>query len=217
MIPAHDSPLAALTFDWHGTKLATASEKVKSNLAQYQTEKFFNFFIWTFEIKKGTVIRVFSIPQGKRLFEFRRGVRRFFSWNFLPRLEIFFKTNICTALFLNRNALIYSLSFSPDSLYLSASSNLETIHIFRLEVPKEKYINRTSLIQLQVKLFILFEFWRPQEENQGSWMSYLNKAVQTAANYLPTQASDVLTQDRAFAHVNIPTSAQNFRNICVLT
>ena len=87
MIPAHDGPLAAIAFDWYGTKLATASEK-------------------------GTVIRVFSIPQGKRLFEFRRGVRR--------------------------NACIYSLSFSPDSLYLSASSNLETIHIFRLDAPKEK-------------------------------------------------------------------------------
>jgi len=143
MIPAHDSPLAAIAFDWHGTKLATASEK-------------------------GTVIRVFLIPTGKRLFEFRRGVRR--------------------------NATIYSLSFSPDSLYLSASSNLETIHIFRLDAPKEK----------------------PQEENQ-TWMSYLNRAVQTAANYLPTQASDVLTQDRAFATVNVPPSALNYRNICTLT
>lgn len=28
MIPAHDSPLAALAFDASGTKLATASEKV---------------------------------------------------------------------------------------------------------------------------------------------------------------------------------------------
>jgi len=143
MIPAHDSPLAAIAFDWHGTKLATASEK-------------------------GTVIRVFLVPTGKRLFEFRRGVRR--------------------------NATIYSLSFSPDSLYLSASSNLETIHIFRLDTPKEK----------------------PQEENQ-TWMSYLNRAVQTAANYLPTQASDVLTQDRAFATVNVPPSALNYRNICTLT
>jgi WD40 repeat protein len=88
MIPAHDSPLAALSFDWHGTKLATASEK-------------------------GTVIRVFTVPQGKRLFEFRRGLKR--------------------------NATIYSLSFSPDSLFLSASSHLETIHIFRLDSPKEKY------------------------------------------------------------------------------
>jgi len=29
MIPAHDSPLAALAFDASGTKLATASEKVQ--------------------------------------------------------------------------------------------------------------------------------------------------------------------------------------------
>ena len=28
MIPAHDSPVAALTFNYTGTKLATASEKV---------------------------------------------------------------------------------------------------------------------------------------------------------------------------------------------
>uniref|UniRef100_A0A4X2LQN5 WD repeat domain, phosphoinositide interacting 2 n=1 Tax=Vombatus ursinus TaxID=29139 RepID=A0A4X2LQN5_VOMUR len=51
MIPAHDSPLAALAFDASGTKLATASEK-------------------------GTVIRVFSIPEGQKIFEFRRGVKR---------------------------------------------------------------------------------------------------------------------------------------------
>eukprot|EP00063_Salmo_salar_P069533 XP_014044368.1 PREDICTED: WD repeat domain phosphoinositide-interacting protein 1-like [Salmo salar] len=51
MIPAHDSPLAALTFNSSGTKLASASER-------------------------GTVIRVFSIPEGQRLFEFRRGMKR---------------------------------------------------------------------------------------------------------------------------------------------
>uniref|UniRef100_A0A8D0FKI0 WD repeat domain, phosphoinositide interacting 2 n=1 Tax=Strix occidentalis caurina TaxID=311401 RepID=A0A8D0FKI0_STROC len=57
MIPAHDSPLAALAFDSSGTKLATASEK-------------------------GTVIRVFSIPEGQKLFEFRRGVKRCFKVHF---------------------------------------------------------------------------------------------------------------------------------------
>uniref|UniRef100_A0AAZ3Q9I4 WD repeat domain phosphoinositide-interacting protein 2 n=1 Tax=Oncorhynchus tshawytscha TaxID=74940 RepID=A0AAZ3Q9I4_ONCTS len=70
MIPAHDSPLAAVVFDASGTKLATASEK-------------------------GTVIRVFSIPEGQKLFEFRRGVKRCVS--------------IC------------SLAFSMEGLYLSAS------------------------------------------------------------------------------------------------
>ncbi|ESO83592.1 hypothetical protein LOTGIDRAFT_176956, partial [Lottia gigantea] len=44
MIPAHDGPLAALSFSHQGNKLVTASEK-------------------------GTVIRVFSIPDGQKLFE----------------------------------------------------------------------------------------------------------------------------------------------------
>jgi autophagy-related protein 18 len=86
MIPAHDGPLAALSFNSSGTKLATASEK-------------------------GTVIRVFSVTDGAKLFEFRRGVKR------------------CVS--------IYSLAFSPDSLFLSASSNTETVHIFKLEQVKE--------------------------------------------------------------------------------
>ncbi|XP_055373295.1 WD repeat domain phosphoinositide-interacting protein 2 [Condylostylus longicornis] len=50
MIPAHDSPLAAIAFSPSGTEIATASER-------------------------GTVIRVFSLD-GTRLFEFRRGVKR---------------------------------------------------------------------------------------------------------------------------------------------
>jgi hypothetical protein len=55
-----------------------------------------------------------------------------------------------------------------------------------------------------------------QEENNGTWLNYFNKAVQSAANYLPTQASDVLTQDRAFATVHVPLSALNYKNICAL-
>ncbi|NXC19283.1 WIPI1 protein, partial [Corythaeola cristata] len=50
-IPAHDGPLAALAFNSTGSKLASASEK-------------------------GTVIRVFSIPGGQKLYEFRRGMKR---------------------------------------------------------------------------------------------------------------------------------------------
>ncbi|XP_072098709.1 WD repeat domain phosphoinositide-interacting protein 1 isoform X3 [Mobula birostris] len=51
VIPAHDGPLAALTFNFTATKLASASEK-------------------------GTVIRVFSTPEGQKLYEFRRGMKR---------------------------------------------------------------------------------------------------------------------------------------------
>ncbi|XP_072167604.1 WD repeat domain phosphoinositide-interacting protein 2-like [Diadema setosum] len=140
MISAHNSPLAALAFDTLGTKLATASEK-------------------------GTVIRVFSIPEGKKLFEFRRGVKRCVSIN--------------------------SLAFSADAIFLCASSNTETVHIFKLEQPKEK----------------------PAEE-PSTWMSYLGKALMTPANYLPSQVTEVLTQDRAFAIVKLPFSG--LKNVCAL-
>uniref|UniRef100_A0A2M4A9Z0 Putative autophagy-specific protein n=1 Tax=Anopheles triannulatus TaxID=58253 RepID=A0A2M4A9Z0_9DIPT len=82
MIPAHDSPLAAIAFSQIGTEIATASEK-------------------------GTVIRVFSVSDGTKLFEFRRGVKR------------------CVS--------IASLAFSICSKYLCCSSNTETVHIFKLE------------------------------------------------------------------------------------
>jgi autophagy-related protein 18 len=87
MIPAHEAPLAALTFNPGGTRLATASER-------------------------GTVIRVFSVDDGARLIEFRRGVKR------------------C--------ATVYCLSFSQDSHYLVLSSNTETIHVFRFDEEQQQ-------------------------------------------------------------------------------
>ncbi|VDM40982.1 unnamed protein product [Toxocara canis] len=80
-IAAHDAQLAALSLNTGGDLLATASSK-------------------------GTVIRVFSLPSGDRLFEFRRGMAR------------------C--------ATIHSLAFSQDSSYLCSSSNTQTVHVFKL-------------------------------------------------------------------------------------
>lgn len=87
MIHAHDSPLAALAFSPTGARIATASEK-------------------------GTVIRVFSVIDGSKLYEFRRGVKR------------------CVD--------ISCLAFSMCSQFLACSSNTETVHIFKLEEIKER-------------------------------------------------------------------------------
>uniref|UniRef100_A0A4W6DLH9 WD repeat domain, phosphoinositide interacting 1 n=1 Tax=Lates calcarifer TaxID=8187 RepID=A0A4W6DLH9_LATCA len=125
LIQAHDSPLAALTFNASGTKLASASEK-------------------------GTVIRVFSVPEGQKLFEFRRGMKRYVS--------------------------ISSLSFSADAQFLCASSNTETVHIFKLEQHKEE---------------------------SPTWSAYVGKMFTAASTYLPTQVSDMMHQDRAFATVRL--------------
>ncbi|KAK2711078.1 hypothetical protein QYM36_012299 [Artemia franciscana] len=143
MIPAHDTPLAAITFTHSGRLIATASEK-------------------------GTVIRVFTVTDGVKVFEFRRGMRR------------------C--------ATIYSLSFSPDEMLLAACSNTETVHVFRLEEPRD---NRATT-----------------EEASSGWMGYLSRAVQTSASYLPANVADVLTQGRAFAQAHL--QFQGLRCICAL-
>ncbi|XP_014661792.1 PREDICTED: WD repeat domain phosphoinositide-interacting protein 2-like isoform X2 [Priapulus caudatus] len=140
MVPAHDNPLAAISFNAQGTKVASASDK-------------------------GTVIRVFSVPDGQKLFEFRRGVKR------------------CAA--------ISSLAFSSDSMFLGVSSNTETVHIFRLEGPKEK----------------------PAEEPQG-WMGYFSKALAAPAAYLPSQVSEMFQQGRDFATVRL--NFTGVKNICAL-
>uniref|UniRef100_A0A8C2X7T8 WD repeat domain, phosphoinositide interacting 1 n=1 Tax=Cyclopterus lumpus TaxID=8103 RepID=A0A8C2X7T8_CYCLU len=140
MIPAHDSPLAALTFNASATKLASASER-------------------------GTVIRVFTIPEGLRLFEFRRGMKRYVN--------------------------ISSLSFSPDGQFLCASSNTETVHIFKLE-----------------------QLGPSGGDEAATWTAYVGKMFSAASSYLPAQVSGMMSQDRAFATVHLVMSAQ--RNICTL-
>ncbi|XP_066256237.1 WD repeat domain phosphoinositide-interacting protein 2 isoform X2 [Euwallacea similis] len=125
MIHAHDSPLAALAFSPNGLKIATASEK-------------------------GTVIRVFSVTDGTKLFEFRRGVKR------------------CVS--------ISCLSFSMCGQFLACSSNTETVHIFKLEEPRDS---------------------PKKSAEESSWMNYFS-------TYLPTQVTDVFTQGRAFATAYLP-------------
>ncbi|XP_077184486.1 WD repeat domain phosphoinositide-interacting protein 1 isoform X1 [Paroedura picta] len=141
LIPAHDGPLAALAFNSTGSKLASASEK-------------------------GTVIRVFSVPEGEKLYEFRRGMKRYVN--------------------------ISSLVFSMDSQFLCASSNTQTVHIFKLEHLTDS---------------------RPEEP--PSWSGYMGKMFMAATNYLPSQVSGMMSQDRAFATVRLNFSGQ--RNICVLS
>ncbi|XP_059413170.1 WD repeat domain phosphoinositide-interacting protein 1 isoform X2 [Carassius carassius] len=148
MIPAHDSPLAAVTFSASGTKLASASER-------------------------GTVIRVFSIPEGLRLFEFRRGMKRYVN--------------------------ISSLSFSPDAQFLCASSNTETVHIFKLEQHSPSVCVCLS---------------RSGEEEAPSWSAYVGKMFTAASSYLPAQVSGMMSQDRAFATVRLQMAGQ--KNACAL-
>ncbi|KAF1990870.1 hypothetical protein K402DRAFT_324009 [Aulographum hederae CBS 113979] len=83
VIEAHQTPISFISINNTGTLIATASEK-------------------------GTIIRVFSIPDGQKLFQFRRGS--------IP-------------------ARIFSMSFNETSTLLAVSSATETVHIFKLTTP----------------------------------------------------------------------------------
>ncbi|KAK6844304.1 autophagy-related protein 18 [Apiospora arundinis] len=85
VIEAHRSPLSFIEMNSDGTLLATASET-------------------------GTIIRVFSVPKGHKLFQFRRGT--------YP-------------------STIYSMSFNMASSLLCVSSTTDTVHIFRLQQPQQ--------------------------------------------------------------------------------
>ena len=90
VIEAHRAPLSCVALNDKGTLLATSSET-------------------------GTIIRVFSVPDGQKLYQFRRGT--------YP-------------------ATIYSMSFNPTgphfletTKFLAVSSTTDTIHIFKVGVP----------------------------------------------------------------------------------
>lgn len=85
VIEAHKTQLAAIAISYDGTLLATASDK-------------------------GTIIRVFSIESGLKLYQFRRGT---------------YPTKI------------YALSFAKDNKFLTVSSATETVHIFKLGLEYE--------------------------------------------------------------------------------
>lgn len=80
VVGAHRSPLSCIALNNEGTLLATASVT-------------------------GTIIRVFSLPKGTKLYQFRRGT--------YP-------------------STIYSISFNLSSTLLCVSSTTDTVHIFRL-------------------------------------------------------------------------------------
>lgn len=80
VVEAHKSPLSCMAFNTEGTRLATASDK-------------------------GTIIRVFSVPDAGKLYQFRRG---------------------------SMPARIFSMAFNIASTLLCVSSATETVHIFKL-------------------------------------------------------------------------------------
>lgn len=146
VLSAHDSPLAALAWSLCGRRLATASER-------------------------GTVIRVFAVPERTRLYEFRRGVKR------------------CVS--------IACLAFSACGAYLAATSNTETVHVFKLT-------EGAAAADEGGAGAAAADAPPADDDAPAGWIEWLSRGLQAGKGYLPQHVADVLAQGRAFASARLP-------------
>lgn len=107
-----------------------------------------------------------------------------------------------------RYAQIVSLNFSLCNNFVSVSSNTETIHIFKIDQKAKEAAERR-----QDKLVTNEsgdEDEKSQVDDRSGFMKAFSKAMETI-----NPLSNVLNQDRAFAHVQLAESGLRYQ--CVVT
>ncbi|KAF2164888.1 hypothetical protein M409DRAFT_67599 [Zasmidium cellare ATCC 36951] len=190
VIQAHQTPMSYIAINNDGTLMATSSEK-------------------------GTVIRIFSTPDGKKLYQFRRG---------------------------SMPARIYSMSFNAASTLLCVSSATETVHVFKLAPPsgqhngnaarplsppssprKSSFSGRDrsespSLSEDQDNADVEGDptaLANARQPRQAGFMSLVRRTSQNvsssfvsrAAGYLPSSVTEMWEPQRDFAWVRVPRGA----------
>ncbi|KAJ5279391.1 Autophagy-related protein 18 [Penicillium angulare] len=175
VIEAHRSPLACITLNNDGTLLATASDK-------------------------GTIIRVFSVPDGHKLYQFRRG---------------------------SMPSHIYSMSFNITSTLLCVSSSTETIHLFKLTQQGSSSDASSSHSPIGRNLSLGSSIGSGQDDDEsenasgpsfrkhnGTLMGILRRTSQNVGGvvaarvggYLPKGVSEMWEPARDFAWFKLPRS-----------
>ena len=199
VVQAHKAPLSYIAINNDGTLMATSSEK-------------------------GTVIRVFSLPSGDKLYEFRRG---------------------------SMPARIYCMSFNATSTLLCVSSATETVHIFKLAPPgsnpnttrpisppssprhgsfsnsrdRSESPSQSEIDQSQAGLdgdpSALASAPQPRQPGFMSLVRRTSQNVGTtlvgrAAAYLPSSVTEMWEPQRDFAWVRVPRGANGQPVRCVV-
>ncbi|KIW43978.1 uncharacterized protein PV06_05023 [Exophiala oligosperma] len=186
VVEAHRSPLSCVTFNNEGTILATSSDK-------------------------GTIIRVFSVPDARKLYQFRRG---------------------------SMPARIYSMAFNITSTLLCVSSATETVHIFKLGPAQSRSPDQDEVPTSPTKVSSAFTRRLSQgsdtlyDQNEadedgpespttisgrkpnGTLMGLLRRTSQhvgtnlasTVGGYLPKGMAEMWEPSRDFAWIRLPKS-----------
>ncbi|KAF9431894.1 autophagy protein [Entomortierella beljakovae] len=153
IVQAHKTSVSNIAINSDGTMLATASDK-------------------------GTVIRIWSVPNAQRLYQFRRGTQ---------------------------SARIYSLSFNFISTLLCVSSDTDTVHIFRLGQPGSAGgVQKTSGNELSISQERRGSGMSSIIRRQSL---YIGKTIAgSASSYLPGAITEIFEPARDFAHLKLPAS-----------
>lgn len=171
ILQAHKSPLSCVAFNYDGTMVATASDK-------------------------GTVIRVFSVPTGEKLFQFRRGT--------YP-------------------ARIYSICFNLQNTLLCVSSATDTVHVFKLDneenglhAQQQRGTRRDSGSSAggsgagagkRTGSGVISSLRAPMASVAGSVGSY----------FLPDMITEMWEPTRDFAFAKLPSGTKGVQNICAIS
>ena len=148
VVTAHYSPLACMAFNYDGTMLATASDK-------------------------GTVIRVFAVPEGTKMYTFRRG---------------------------SYPTTVYGVSFNLSSSLLCCSCASGTIHIFKVDGSASSAQGVAAQASSVVRAYLpetIGDMWEP-ERNFAHVKVKPDLANVAAINSL-NSAVHVLSADGVFA------------------
>ncbi|KAJ3197844.1 autophagy protein [Entophlyctis luteolus] len=182
IIQAHKTSLSCIMFSFDGSIVATASDK-------------------------GTVIRVFSVPNGQKLHQFRRGTY---------------------------NATIYSLAFDLSNKYLAVSSDTDTVHIFKLESDserkeREKRLSTQSASGGGTFFESVAAVSPPTSLDSAKKMiggivgtglaavrSPLASATSAVSSFLPNTITEIWEPQRDFAYAKLPQQTKGFQNMCAL-
>ena len=181
VVEAHRSPLTCMVFNNEGTILATASDK-------------------------GTIIRIFSIPDAHKLYQFRRG---------------------------SMPSRIFSMAFNMTATLLCVSSASETIHIFKLgpqntpssEKPSSSGKSSPQSRRLSYASDSPLETGDDGEDADkpssltarkpnGTFMGLIRRTSQsvgtslatTVGGYLPKGVAEMWEPERDFAWIRLPKS-----------
>ncbi|KAF9198601.1 autophagy protein, partial [Haplosporangium sp. Z 27] len=150
IVQAHKTSVSNISINYDGTMLATASDK-------------------------GTVIRIWSIPNAQRLYQFRRG---------------------------SQSKRIHSLSFNMTSTLLCVSSATDTVHIFKIggSTPSNSQRNGGLLDNsLDMSRAGVASAIRRQSMHFG------RNLAGSVGSYLPGAITEIFEPSRDFAYLKLPS------------